>query len=86
MNRSYTKAEREHLAYIKAMPCIVCGQPGPSSAHHVRQDSAYYCIPLCHDCHQGANNGIHGRKAMWKIVKMDEMDALAKLIEWMTKQ
>lgn len=83
MNRSYTAAEKAHLLIIKAMPCIVCEQPGPSHAHHVRQDSAYHCIPLCYGCHQDPAQGIHGRKAMWKIHKMDEVDAMAKLILWL---
>lgn len=81
MNKSYTKAERQHIERIKSMPCIVCGHPAPSAAHHVKQDSAWHCIPLCEDCHQGPQNGIHGRKSMWRIHKMDEVDALAKLIE-----
>lgn len=84
VNQTYTKAERAHIERIKAMPCIVCGTANPSDAHHVRQDSAYYCIPLCKDCHQGPQNGWHGRKAMWRIHKMDEIDALAKLIRRLT--
>lgn len=80
MNRTYTAAEKRHLDRIKSMPCSVCCQPAPSQAHHVKQDSAYHCIPLCSDCHQGSDNGIHGRKAMWRVHKMDEVDALALTI------
>lgn len=85
MNKSYTTKEREHLSAIKSLPCVVCGASAPSDAHHIRQGSAYYCIPLCNSCHQDPHNGIHGRKAMWKIYKMDEMDALAKTIEALTR-
>jgi hypothetical protein len=81
MNKSYTAAEKMHIERIKAMPCVVCGAPAPSHAHHIKQDSAYHCIPLCYSCHQDGNNGIHGRKAMWKIHRMDEVDAMACLIE-----
>lgn len=81
MNKSYSAKERLHLEKIKSMECIICNAPPPSAAHHIRQDSAYYCVPLCMDCHQGAENGIHGRKAMWKIYKLDELDAIAKTIE-----
>lgn len=81
MNKSYTAAEKRHLTRIKEMPCSVCGHPAPSQAHHVKQDSAYHCVPLCADCHNGTQNGIHGRKAMWLIHKMDEIDALAWVIE-----
>ena len=78
---AHTKAERAHLDRIKNMECIVCGQPGPSDAHHIKQKSAWYCVPLCKHCHQGPLNGIHGQKMTWQILKMDEMDSLAKTIE-----
>ena len=81
MNNRLTTREREHLARIKELPCSVCGTPGPSDAHHLRQHSQYLCIPLCKDCHTGSHNGIHGRKSMWRVMGMDEMDALAKTIE-----
>lgn len=80
MNNSHTTRERAHIARVKEMPCVVCGASGPSDAHHVKQDSAYYCVPLCVDCHTGSHNGIHGRRAMWNIMKMDETDALAETL------
>lgn len=81
MNRTYSAAEKRHLARIKDMPCSVCQQPAPSQAHHVKQDSAYHCVPLCESCHQDPQNGIHGCKVMWRIHRMDELDALAWVIE-----
>ena len=57
------------------MPCSVCDAPGPSHAHHIKQNCAWTCVALCYDCHQGPN-GIHGDRAMWRIYKMDELDAL----------
>lgn len=81
MNKSYTAKERKHLERIKSLPCCVCDAEGQTEAHHLKQDSAYYCIPLCGDCHTGKRNGIHGEKNMWKLMKMDETDALAKTIE-----
>lgn len=80
MNNRLTAKERKHLATIKQMDCSVCGQPGPSDAHHVRQHSQYLCIPLCKDCHQGSHNGWHGRRAIWNVKKMDELDALAETL------
>ena len=68
--------EREHLAKVKALPCSVCGAPGPSEAHHVKQGLQYTCVALCESCHRGDHNGWHGRRAMWRIKKMDEIDAL----------
>lgn len=79
MNTKPTAKERAHLARIKEMACSVCGTPGPSEAHHVKQASAYHCIPLCVDCHRG-RNGIHGERHMWKLKKMDEVDALAATV------
>lgn len=68
--------ERDHLAKVKALPCSVCGAPGPSEAHHVKQGLQYTCVALCESCHRGDHNGWHGRRAMWRIKKMDEIDAL----------
>ena len=78
-----TKAERAHIELIKNMACAVCGQPGPSDAHHIKQKSAWYCVPLCKHCHQGPINGIHGQKGSWRLLKMEEIDALAVTIERM---
>lgn len=68
--------EREHLAKVKALPCSVCDAPGPSEAHHVKQGLQYTCVALCESCHRSDHNGWHGRRAMWRIKKMDEIDAL----------
>ena len=81
MNNRLTARERDHLARIKAMPCAVCDQPGPSEAHHIKQHVQMLCIPLCQSCHTGSHNGIHGAQGMWRVMRMDELDALAKTIE-----
>lgn len=76
MNQSYSTAERDHVTAVKCLPCSVCDKHGPSAAHHIRQSDAYSCVALCEDCHQGPHNGWHGRKAIWRVKKMDELDAL----------
>jgi type II secretory ATPase GspE/PulE/Tfp pilus assembly ATPase PilB-like protein len=76
MNQSYSKKEREHVQRVKELPCSVCNQSGPSDAHHIRQDNPYSCVALCKDCHQGSENGWHGRRAIWNVYKMDELTAL----------
>ena len=81
MLNKLTPAQRLHMARIKAMDCIVCGAPGPSEAHHVRQHRQYVVLPLCTDCHTGSHNGIHGRRAIWNVRKLDELDALNLLVE-----
>jgi hypothetical protein len=58
----------EHMAAVKALPCVACGAPPPSSAHHVTGDkqprSDWRVIPLCYACHQGPN-GYHLAKRSW---------------------
>ena len=76
MNNQPTKRERLHLARVKELACSVCDASGPSDAHHWKQGNQYTCIALCKDCHQGSHNGIHGRKALWNVMHMDENDAL----------
>ena len=74
-SRNLTAAEREHLGRVKALPCSLCGAPGPSAAHHIKQNRQYTCVALCYECHQG-DAGWHGTKALWRVAKMDELDAL----------
>ncbi len=76
MNTNPTAAEREHIARVKSLPCSICDKPGPSDAHHIDQACQYTVVALCKSCHQDPHNGIHGRRAMWKVHKMDEMVAL----------
>ena len=75
MNNKLNAKERRHLANVKELPCSLCDAEGPSEAHHYRQYSQYTCIALCVECHRGAI-GWHGTKALWRIKKMDEIDAL----------
>lgn len=80
MNNKLTAKERRHLALIKEMECSLCGAHPPNDAHHIRQHRQYLCIPLCKDCHTNYN-GIHGTKALWRIKKFDELDALNETIK-----
>lgn len=75
MNNKLTPRERKHLERVKSLPCSVCGQPGPSEAHHIKQGRQYTCVALCPDCHRGSQ-GWHGTKVLWRVRKMDELDAL----------
>jgi hypothetical protein len=76
MNQSYSKKERAHIARVKELNCSVCNASAPSDAHHIRQDNPYTCIALCKSCHQDPHNGIHGRKAIWDVYRIDELTAL----------
>jgi hypothetical protein len=76
MNNSLTKKEREWIGKVKELPCSVCDAPAPSDAHHIEQGLQYCVVALCKDCHQNPKLGWHGERAMWKIKKMNELDAL----------
>lgn len=71
-----TVLERAWVALVKALMCSVCDAPGPSDAHEIVQGQWFTSIALCKDCHQGSHNGLHGERAMWKVMKLDELGAL----------
>jgi hypothetical protein len=75
-----------HMAAVAELPCAICGCY-PVELHHPRfgqgksqRASDWLVIPLCITCHRGSL-GLHGSRALWKIKKWDEMDALAWTIE-----
>ena len=76
MNGKLNAQERDWVFLVKEQSCSVCGAPGPSDAHHIKQGLHYTCVALCKSCHQGPLMGWHGQKRAWAIHKMDELDAL----------
>lgn len=74
--KAITKAESAYLGWVKSQPCGVCGQAGPSDAHHIEQGKHFLCIPLCKDCHQGSFNGLHGQARIWSVLKKTELSVL----------
>lgn len=72
-------AERAHMLQIKLMDCGVCGEAGPSDAHHItdcgRRVSHFATIPLCKTCHAQVPNG-----SMWRIHKKTELLVLTETI------
>jgi len=75
--KAITRAEHEHIGRVKALPCSVCNEPGPSDAHHIKQGQHLTCVALCVACHRPGFLGWHGEKRAWLVRKMDELDALA---------
>lgn len=69
MRREAGGAEKQHLARIARMGCIVCELMGfrgtPAQVHHVRvdvgwgRDGHFNTIPLCPAHHTGSE-GVHG--------------------------
>jgi hypothetical protein len=78
--RRIDATEADHLAAVKSVACVICDAPPPSEAHHVVQGDHFTTVALCVDCHRGSENGIHGRKTMWRIRKMDEWAAVNETI------
>jgi len=74
--KTITRSEREYLLRVKELSCGVCGQAGPSEAHHIDQGMHFTCIPLCEDCHRGGFNGLHGQARIWKVLKKTELSVL----------
>lgn len=83
---SMRSVERAHVERLKAMPCIVCGSDGPSDAHEPEQGMWFASIPLCRDCHIGPHNGIHGQRSIWRVQKLTELGALARLVEKLVQE
>lgn len=72
-----TVAERAHIERLKELPCAVCKSvAAPIEVHEIKQAQWFTSLPLCADCHRGPKNGLHGQRHMWKLYKMDELDAL----------
>lgn len=89
--RAHKAAERaagglEHMAAVKALPCMCCGAPPFSEAHHVCDDkqprSDFRVIPLCTACHRG-QHGYHTAKKSWRAKygrDCDMLDEVARLL------
>ena len=73
--KAMTTAEREHVGKVKESGCAVCDASGVVEAHEIEQGLWWTSIGLCPDCHRGPM-GIHGDKTLWRIHKMNELDAL----------
>lgn len=75
-----TKAEATHAEAVAALPCSVCDAPPPSEVHEIKQGAWWLSAAVCPDCHRGNHNGWHGRRHIWKVKRMDDLDALAVTI------
>lgn len=87
-SKTKTKEERDHLAKVKALPCIICGSM-PCDAHHIREGygmsqraNDFETIPLCKAHHQYGPEAIHsmGTKA-WRAKYGSELELLARTNE-----
>lgn len=90
---SATVAEKRHMDRVASLGCVLCTELGQEptgriTLHHPREGQGgaqrsphWLVIPLCEDCHQGEHNGWHGRRALWRLARWTELDALAATIQ-----
>jgi len=81
-------AEKNHLARVASLPCMVCGAR-PVEIHHVRRYGSkrdnFKTVPLCVECHRG-DRGIHGMgKKRFEREVMLQDDMLAKTERLLTE-
>jgi len=76
----------QHLAFVRQLPCVVCGTAPPSAAAHVRsgadggagiKPADRYCVSLCSDCH--ALQHQFGELAFWSAVRIDPLNVAYRL-------
>ena len=80
---------KEHLLYVAAQPCLVCGR-SPSHAHHVRfaqsrgiglKVSDEFTVPLC-AIHHSENHSKGDERRWWETCKINPLTVAAEL--WRT--
>lgn len=86
-----TKAARDHMARVAALPCVCCGFH-PVEVHHCisdrfgqRKASDIETIPLCYEHHRGAS-GIHASKSAWEAVYGKDYDYLPMVADQLAGQ
>lgn len=92
--RMTTSAERQHMAKVAAIGCIVCDRLGypdtPCELHHIRDGqgmgkraSHKEVIPLCHRHHRTGGHGvaIHAGRETWEAQFGTERELLAIVLE-----
>lgn len=88
MSSAARKEGVAHMLAVKALPCICCGHPPPSHAHHVTGDKMprndMRVLPLCHSCHQG-DHGYHAAKATWVARHGPDYGLLARVDDLIEK-
>ena len=77
--------DRNHINFVKTLPCLVCGQT-PCDAHHIRRGSNSgvgikpgdnLTIPLCHAHHMEVHN-VGELTCLYKIGGWEKCKVLAK--------
>ena len=81
------KKEREYMAAVADLGCMICG--GPAQVHHVRYGQGMgqragngLCIPLCsaHHLTGGPGVALHAGQKTWEDLYGTELQMLDKTI------
>src|SRR5256885_1838145 len=76
----------QHLAFVRQLPCVACGQAAPSEPAHVRsgsdggagmKPSDRYCLSLCTTCH--ALQHQFGELTFWSGLRIDPLNVALRL-------
>lgn len=80
----------DHLARVRALPCVVCGAEPPNEAHHLRgievgtgkKAGDDRTIPLCLDHHRTGGMGIafHAGPRVWEAAFGTQKELLAETL------
>jgi DNA recombination protein Rad52 len=77
---------REHLRFVAALPCLVCGRT-PGHAHHIRfaqpralgaKPGDQWVVPLC-NTHHRALHDVGDEQAWWQEAKIDPLAEAERL-------
>src|SRR5215472_9333404 len=80
------RRRRQHLAFVRQLPCVACGKAAPSEAAHVRTETDggvgvkpgdRYAVPLCTACH--AKQHRIGELSFWSALRIDPLGVAAPL-------
>lgn len=75
-----------HLGWLRLLPCVACGAPGPNEAAHVRsgtdggmglKPSDRFALPLCKADHREQHQ--IGETAFWGTLGVDPLDLTCRL-------
>ena len=75
-----------HLAFVRQLPCTVCGKAAPSEAAHLRlgcdggaglKPSDRYSLSLCNRCH--ALQHEFGERTFWSALRIDPLNVALRL-------
>lgn len=83
----------KHLAFVRQLPCIACGAPGPCDAAHVRMSVAEhgkfnamsrkpddkFALPVCARCHRSDQHTKYGEPEFWARLGIDPVNAALRL-------